>query len=239
MINIQTAELLVGLITFFLAYMVAVTIAGAFRAWMAARAGDTTAEDIGFLTLNPLAHVDPVGLLFLFLPRFYFGWGRHVPINPFNITPPRRNLKLVSVFFSDAISHFILALLGITTLVALFGESIIDFAREMIRHRAMSHLHIAHAFPEYSSLVVSLGFILIAFVYLNVILGVLNVIVNGSNLCIYLLVERSPRYSKYNYYVIILVPILLILFFLEPLRFLAINVITSVGYFLARALRMI
>ena len=237
MINLQTAELLVGLITFFLAYTVAVTVVGAFRAWMAARAGDTTAQDLGFLTLNPFMHVDPIGLFFLFF--FHFGWGRHVPINPLNITQPRRMLKLASAFFADIIAHFMLALIGLTVLIALFDERIIVFARTMILYRALSHLYIAREFPEYSTLVVTLGFIVIAFVYLNVMLGVLNAILNGFNLCMYLFIERHPRYARYNYYVIILIPVLLILFFSEPLRFLAINLITYVGYFLACILQMI
>ncbi|MDY3052287.1 MAG: site-2 protease family protein [Ndongobacter sp.] len=44
--------------------------------------GDDTAKKRGRLTWNPLAHLDPVGALCLFL--FHFGWAKPVPINPYN-----------------------------------------------------------------------------------------------------------------------------------------------------------
>ena len=50
---------------------------------------------MGRLTLNPRAHIDPVGLLMLFLIRF--GWAKPVVINPNNFRQPRRDDILVSV----------------------------------------------------------------------------------------------------------------------------------------------
>lgn len=49
--------------------------------------GDTTARDQGRLTLNPMAHLDPVGTLCLIFARF--GWARPVPVNPHRLHPPR------------------------------------------------------------------------------------------------------------------------------------------------------
>jgi Zn-dependent protease len=49
--------------------------------------GDTTARDQGRLTLNPMAHLDPVGTLCLILA--HFGWARPVPVNPHRLHPPR------------------------------------------------------------------------------------------------------------------------------------------------------
>ena len=49
--------------------------------------GDRTAERAGRLTLNPLAHVDPLG--FLALLTVGFGWGKPVPFNPYNLKYPR------------------------------------------------------------------------------------------------------------------------------------------------------
>lgn len=45
--------------------------------------GDDTAKRMGRLTLNPIAHVDPIGLLALI--SVGFGWGRPVPFNPYNL----------------------------------------------------------------------------------------------------------------------------------------------------------
>ncbi len=52
------------------------------HAWAARRLGDDTAERMGRLTLNPLAHADPIGTFLLPLLNVPFGWARPVPINP-------------------------------------------------------------------------------------------------------------------------------------------------------------
>ena len=52
------------------------------HAWSAFRLGDDTAARLGRLTLDPLAHIDPVGTLLLPLLGVPFGWAKPVPINP-------------------------------------------------------------------------------------------------------------------------------------------------------------
>jgi len=70
--------------------------------WMADKCGDPTAKLQGRLTLNPLAHIDPFGtiimpLLCLMLPgSFLLGWAKPVPIDPGNMTRPRRDMALVA-----------------------------------------------------------------------------------------------------------------------------------------------
>lgn len=70
--------------------------------WMADKCGDPTAKLQGRLTLNPLAHIDPFGtilmpLLCLMLPgSFLLGWAKPVPIDPRNMTRPRRDMALVA-----------------------------------------------------------------------------------------------------------------------------------------------
>jgi len=60
-----------------------------FHAWTALRFGDTTARDQGRLTLNPLAHLDPMGTIVMVLSQFTFGWAKPVPVNPWNLRNPR------------------------------------------------------------------------------------------------------------------------------------------------------
>ncbi len=234
MINLKSAQLLIGGITFFIAYLIAVTLAGSFRAWVAKKMGDSTADDAGFLTLNPLMHIDFFGLFFLFL--FYFGWGRHIPINIFNITGKWRNIKIGLAYFSDTIAHIVLAFSALIILLVLFDENILHITRYMILSGDMSHLYIAHIYPTYPSFLVSIAFILIALMYLNVVLGVLNLLVNGCNLFMVIAAERSGGYMAYNYYTVILIPILLIWFFSGPLRLLVVNLIMYSGYFIAHLL---
>src|SRR4029077_13823616 len=52
------------------------------HAWSAHRLGDDTAAKLGQLTLNPIAHIDPVGTLLLPLLGIPFGWAKPVPVNP-------------------------------------------------------------------------------------------------------------------------------------------------------------
>lgn len=65
------------------------------HAWVATRCGDPTPEAAARLTLNPLAHLDPIGTLcILFAP---IGWAKPVPVNPANFRNPRRDDILVSL----------------------------------------------------------------------------------------------------------------------------------------------
>ena len=77
------------------------------HAYVADKLGDPTARYLGRVTLNPLAHLDPVGtMLLLFLG---FGWGKPVPFNADNLANPKRDSALIS--FAGPAANFILALL--------------------------------------------------------------------------------------------------------------------------------
>ncbi|MBR2215848.1 MAG: site-2 protease family protein [Selenomonadaceae bacterium] len=65
------------------------------HARVAVALGDFTPKFTGRLTLNPMAHIDPIGLLMLFL--VHFGWAKPVMINTYNFRNPRRDDILVSV----------------------------------------------------------------------------------------------------------------------------------------------
>ena len=71
------------------------------HAWMADRLGDPTARYMGRLTLNPLAHLDPYGTLFMLLAiasGIGIGWAKPVPFNPNNLRGNyRTGIGLVSV----------------------------------------------------------------------------------------------------------------------------------------------
>lgn len=84
------------------AFLFSLSIHEAAHAYMSDRLGDPTARLSGRVTLNPLAHLDPVGTL---LPLFLlftgspviFGWGKPVPFDPFNLRNPRRDAALISL----------------------------------------------------------------------------------------------------------------------------------------------
>ncbi len=66
-----------------------------FHAMVAKWLGDTTAEEEGRLTLNPLAHIDWLG--FFLLVTVGFGWGKPVPFNPYNLRAKRWGPAMVAL----------------------------------------------------------------------------------------------------------------------------------------------
>ena len=75
------------------------------HAFVADRLGDPTPRIDGRLTLNPIAHLDPMGtLLILFLG---LGWGKPVQFDPFNLRNPRRDAALISL--AGPVSNFTIA----------------------------------------------------------------------------------------------------------------------------------
>lgn len=80
-------------------FILAVSVHEAAHAWAAWRLGDPTAVVQGRLTLNPKAHLDPLGtIMFLLaaLTGFGFGWAKPVPVNPYNLRNPNRDMALVA-----------------------------------------------------------------------------------------------------------------------------------------------
>jgi len=103
----------------FIFYLIALILAIAIHEFSHALAadflGDPTPRLQKRLTLNPKAHLDPFGLLFLFF--FGFGWGRPVEFDPFNLKNPRRDAAIISL--AGPISNLILALI-LSILLKLF-----------------------------------------------------------------------------------------------------------------------
>lgn len=75
--------------------LIALTIHEYAHARVAVWMGDNTPKIMGRLTLNPIAHLDPFGLIMLWLVKF--GWAKPVPINPNNFENPRKGTILVSL----------------------------------------------------------------------------------------------------------------------------------------------
>ena len=78
------------------------------HAWVSDRLGDPTPRAQGRLTLNPAAHIDPIGLVMLVF--FHFGWGKPVQVNP-NYYKHRR-LGEAAVAVAGAVMNFIIAVVG-------------------------------------------------------------------------------------------------------------------------------
>ncbi len=94
------------------------------HAFVAFKLGDPTAKSAGRLTVNPLAHMDPIGTMLLLFAGF--GWARPVPVNPMFLKNIRRDMAIIS--FAGPISNFILAGLSALILNVISFDSTLLFS---------------------------------------------------------------------------------------------------------------
>jgi len=92
---------------FIIAITFSLTIHEFSHAYVANKLGDSTAKLMGRLTLNPLAHLDLMGTVFLLLAGF--GWGKPVMVNPHNFKSPA--LDNLTVSLAGPISNLLLAVI--------------------------------------------------------------------------------------------------------------------------------
>jgi Zn-dependent protease len=97
---------------FIISILIALSVHEWAHGFAADALGDPTARYEGRLTLNPLAHLDPIGTVLFLLVGF--GWGKPVPINPRYFKHPKRDIALTALAgpFSNLIL-FIIAFLGL------------------------------------------------------------------------------------------------------------------------------
>ena len=146
--------------------------------YVAYRLGDTTAKDAGRLTLNPLKHIDPMGLLMMVV--FKFGWAKPVPVNMMRFRSPKRGMALTAL--AGPVSNLLLAmllLLGARITIAHYVDT--AFCSSLLNFLAMT-------------------------AYMSVGLGLFNLIpispLDGSKVLFAFLPDRAymtlMRYEKYG-----------------------------------------
>jgi len=79
----------------------AISIHESAHGWMAEKFGDPTARNQGRITLNPIAHIDPIGtiifpLILAIMGAPVFGWAKPVIVNPYNLRNPRRDHMFIA-----------------------------------------------------------------------------------------------------------------------------------------------
>ena len=149
------------------AFMVAILTGLAFHefchAWAANELGDDTAARQGRLTLNPLAHLDPLGSALLLLVGF--GWAKPTPVNPWRLRGGPRRGNAIVAFAGPASNFFFAALAAIPIRTGLVddieprpGETLV----EAVIRRGSGEDYL-------------LGF-LVFVISLNILLGIFNLI---------------------------------------------------------------
>ncbi len=168
-----------------LASILCLTVHELSHGFAAYRLGDPTAKLNGRLTLNPLAHVDWIGLFLMLVARV--GWAKPVPVDMRNFKNPKRDMAVTA--FAGPFSNFMLAYLAL-----LLCSSIYHFAPD--------HIAFAYIMLFFSYLAV-----------LSVGLGLFNLIpippLDGSKVLFSLLPERIYRtILRYERFVVVAVVLL-------------------------------
>lgn len=107
------SESIANLTVAFVPVLLGIVLHEVAHGWAAFKRGDNTAWMLGRLTLNPVPHIDPMGMgMFVFtalFSPFVFGWAKPVPINPRNFRNLRRDLLIVTA--AGPLVNFLLAFL--------------------------------------------------------------------------------------------------------------------------------
>ncbi len=124
--GLSAQQIIYYLIIFLFALTLSFSIHEFMHAAVAVWLGDPTPRNMGRLTLNPIAHVDPVGTILLLIAGF--GWGKPVMYNPNNLHrfKSRRGMNIM-VHLAGVTGNFVLGLLA-SILAILFGSLAVKFS---------------------------------------------------------------------------------------------------------------
>jgi Zn-dependent protease len=188
----------------------AITIHEASHGWSAMKMGDPTAYAAGRVTLNPLAHIDPIGtvilpiILVVFgLPAF--GWAKPVPVNPYNLRHPRRDNLWISLAGPAANLSAAAAALVLIRVLRILRPGVTGFLQ--------SFFFLKQTFPRGFFPLEGLALLLFYVVLVNTYLAVFNLIpippLDGSGILSGLLSDSAAAvYDRIRPYGFILVMLL-------------------------------
>ncbi|HEY4356395.1 MAG TPA: site-2 protease family protein [Acidobacteriaceae bacterium] len=204
--------LIIALIAFELVVMVlSISIHDCVQAWAANRLGDPTARMLGRITMNPLVHFDPFGMvlapllsIFLFHNALPYGWGKPVPMTYRNF--PRKNGEVLAVA-AGPLAQFLAAVVALIVLIVL----------KHVLHNGAVWLQLvpfmAHGFQFEGSAALPSSFPLLLFLYICIMVNLLLCIFNllpmpfldgGRILLHFLPYEAAKTFERYSLFFVII-----------------------------------
>jgi Zn-dependent protease len=202
-------EWLINLLLSIPSILLALSVHECAHAWAAYKLGDSTAKNFGRMTINPLKHLDPLGVLCMIVAGF--GWARPVPVNSRNLRNPKKDMVLISL--AGPASNIVLAFIGLLILRIL----------QVLVLPALSAAAIG-AFGV-DAIAMLLQFLML-FCMLNAGLAIFNLLpippLDGSHLLALILPSRIYfKYVRYERYISFALVLLLVFNVLDvPLLFL-------------------
>lgn len=85
--------------------LLCITLHELCHGFVAYKLGDNTAKNMGRLTLNPIKHIDVMGLIMMV--AFKFGWAKPVPVNMYNFKNPKSGMAITAL--AGPVSNVLLA----------------------------------------------------------------------------------------------------------------------------------
>ena len=119
--------------------LICITLHELSHGFVAYKLGDTTAKDAGRLTLNPIKHLDIMGILMMVV--FHFGWAKPVPVNMYRFKNPKRGMAITAV--AGPLSNVVITIVFLFLYGLLFlpftisGSAAADYLLEMIELTAV------------------------------------------------------------------------------------------------------
>lgn len=133
----QVLDYIVQLLWTIPAVLISLTLHEYAHALVAYRLGDDTAKQQGRMTINPLKHIDPIGMIMMVILRF--GWAKPVPVDPRRFRNPRTGMALVAAAgpIMNVLLSFVLILLYYILLYLDSGSVVVGYITEFLAITAL------------------------------------------------------------------------------------------------------
>jgi len=141
------SDLFGRLIFYLIVLLFAVSAHEAAHAWMSYKFGDDTARLLGRVTLNPVAHTDPIGTLLLPIIGFiaassgagfaFIGWGKPTPVNPLKWR--NKDTANIMVSLAGIMANTLIAIMALVVLKVLMATGVVsyDLVAHVVRGRGV------------------------------------------------------------------------------------------------------